>query len=66
MSTKGDSYDKAPAETVNGRYKAELIRRRGLWRTTAEVARATGEWVAWWIGHRLHGARALGHVPPVE
>jgi putative transposase len=64
VGSKGDSYDNALAETVNGLSKAELIRRRGPWRTTAEVARATAEWVAWWNAHRLHSA--LGHVPPVD
>jgi putative transposase len=64
VGSKGDSYDNALAETVNGLYKAELIRRRGPWRTVAEVAVATAEWVAWWNGQRLHGA--LGHVPPAE
>jgi putative transposase len=29
VGSKGDSYDNALAETVNGLYKAELIRRRG-------------------------------------
>ena len=64
VGSKGDSYDNALAETVNGLYKAELIRRRGPWRDAAEVARATAEWVAWWNAQRLHGA--LGHVPPAE
>ena len=64
VGSKGDSYDNALAETVNGLYETELIRRRGPWHTTAQVARATAEWVAWWNGHRLHGA--LGHVPPME
>jgi putative transposase len=64
VGSKGDSYDNALAETVNGLYKAELIRRRGPWRTTAEVARATAEWVAWWNAQRLHGA--LGYLPPAE
>ncbi len=64
VGAKGDSFDNALAETVNGLYKAELIRRRGPWRTAAEVARATAEWVAWWNTQRLHGA--LGHVPPAE
>jgi putative transposase len=64
VGSKGDSYDNALAETVNGLYKAELVRRRGPWRDAAEVARATAEWVAWWNTQRLHGA--LGHVPPVE
>jgi putative transposase len=64
VGSKGDSYDNALAETVNGLYKAELIRRRGPWRTAAEVARATAEWVAWWNTQRLHGA--IGYLPPTE
>jgi putative transposase len=64
VGSKGDSYDNALAETVNGLYKAELIRRRGPWRTVAEVELATAAWVAWWNTQRLHGA--LGHVPPAE
>jgi putative transposase len=64
VGSKGDSYDNALAETVNGLYKAELIRRRGPWRTVAEVAVATAGWVAWWNGQRLHGA--LGYLPPAE
>ena len=39
--TVGDSYDNTIAETVNGLYKAELIRRRGPWRTVEEVELAT-------------------------
>jgi putative transposase len=64
VGSKGDSYDNALAETVNGLYKAELIRRRGPWRTVAEVAVATAEWVAWWNAQRLHSA--LGYLPPAE
>jgi putative transposase len=64
VGSRGDSYDNALAETVNGLYKAELIRRRGPWRTVAEVAVATAAWVAWWNTQRLHGAR--GYLPPAE
>jgi putative transposase len=64
VGSKGDSFDNALAETVNGLYKAELVRRRGPWRTVAEVAVATAEWVAWWNDQRLHGA--LGYLPPAE
>ena len=64
VGSKGNSYDNALAETVNGLYKAELIRRRGPWRTVDAVAVATAAWVAWWNAQRLHGA--LGHVPPAE
>lgn len=53
--TVGDSYDNALAEAVNGRYKAELIRRKGPWRTVEQVELATLEWVWWWNNQRLHG-----------
>jgi putative transposase len=64
VGSKGDSYDNALAETVNGLYKAELIRRCGPWGTAAEVELATLAWVDWWNHHRLHGA--CGDLPPVE
>ncbi len=64
VGSKGDSYDNALAETINGLYKAELIWRRGPWRSVADVELATAEWVTWWNTSRLHGA--LGHVPPAE
>ncbi len=47
VGSKGDSYDNALAETINGLYKAELIHRRGPWRTREAVELATLEWVAW-------------------
>ena len=37
----------ALAETINGLYKAEVIRRNGPWRNTEEVEFATLEWVDW-------------------
>jgi putative transposase len=64
VGSKGDSYDNALAETINGLYKAELIRRRGPWRTASEVEAATAEWVAWWNNRRLHGS--CGRTPPAE
>lgn len=64
VGSRGDSYDNALAETINGLYKAELIWRRGSWRNVSDVELATAEWVAWWNTRRLHGA--LGHVPPAE
>ena len=64
VGSKGDSFDNALAEAVNGLYKAELIRRRGPWRTAEQVELATLEWVQWWNQRRLHGA--IGHIPPAE
>jgi len=54
-------------ETVNGYYKAELIRgpaRTGPWKTVEEVELATLGWVHWHNTQRLHGY--LGDLPPVE
>lgn len=64
VGSRGDSYDNALAETVNGLYKAELIHRQGPWRTVDQVELATSEWVHWWNTQRLHSA--CGDVPPVE
>ncbi len=64
IGSVGDSFDNALAETVNGLYKTELIRRRGPWRNVDEVELATLEWVHWFNTQRLHGA--LGDIPPEE
>jgi putative transposase len=67
IGTVGDSYDNALAETVNGYYKAELIRgpaRPGPWRTVDDVELATLGWVHWHNTSRLHGY--LGDLPPTE
>ena len=44
VGSKGDSYDNALAETINGLYKAELIHRRTPWKTLEAVELATLEW----------------------
>ncbi|WP_156782661.1 IS3 family transposase [Acidihalobacter yilgarnensis] len=64
VGSKGDSYDNALAETINGLYKAELIHRRGPWKTRESVELATLEWVSWFNHQRLMGP--LGHIPPAE
>lgn len=65
VGSKGDSYDNALAETVNGLYKTELIRRhQGSWRSADEVEAATAAWVHWWNTGRLH--EACGYLPPAE
>jgi transposase InsO family protein len=52
------------AETINGLYKAELIRRRGPGKTREAVELATLEWVSWFNHHRL--LEPIGYVPPAE
>jgi len=64
VGSKGDSYDNALAETINGLYKAELIHRRAPWKTREAVELATLEWVSWFNNHRLMAP--LGYVPPAE
>ena len=64
VGSKGDSYDNALAETINGLYKAELIHRRAPWKTKEAVELATLEWVAWFNHHRL--LEPLGYIPPAE
>jgi transposase InsO family protein len=64
VGSKGDSYDNALAETINGLYKAELIHRRAPWRTKQAVELATLEWVAWFNNHRL--LEPIGYIPPAE
>jgi len=64
VSSVGHSYDNALAETINGLYKAEVIHRRGPWRSCEAVEYATLEWVDWFnnqqpaaLGaHRQHSA----------
>ncbi len=64
VGSKGDSCDNALAETINGLYKAELIHRRGPWKTKESVELATLHWVSWFNGQRLMAP--LGYVPPAE
>lgn len=64
VGSKGDSYDNALAETINGLYKAELIHRRAPWKTKESVELATLEWVSWFNHHRL--LEPIGYIPPAE
>jgi transposase InsO family protein len=60
----GDSYDNALAETINGLYKAEVIHRRGPWRSFEAVEFATLEWVDWFNNRRL--LEPIGNIPPAQ
>ena len=51
VGSRGDSYDNALAETINGLYKAELIHRRGPWKVSVrptQLEKATS------LVHRVH------------
>jgi putative transposase len=64
VGSVGDSFDNALAETINGLYKTEVIRRRGPWRTLEAVEFATLEWVDWFNHRRL--LEPIGNIPPAE
>ena len=64
VGSVGDSYDNALAETINGLYKAEVIHRRGPWRSFEAVEYATLEWVDWFNNRRL--LEPIGNMPPAE
>jgi transposase InsO family protein len=64
VGSVGDSYDNALAETINGLYKAEVIHRRGPWRSFEAVEYATLEWVDWFNNRRL--LEPIGNIPPAE
>lgn len=64
VGSRGDSYDNALAETINGLYKAEVIHRRGPWKSVEAVELATLEWVSWFNHHRL--LEPIGYIPPAE
>ncbi len=59
VGSKGDSYDNALAECINGLYKAELIYRQS-WMSREAVEIATLKWGHWHNHHRL------GDIPSAE
>jgi transposase InsO family protein len=64
VGSKGDSYDNALAEAINSLFKAEVIYRRGPWKSREAVELATLTWVDWFNKRRL--LEPLGYVPPAE
>jgi transposase InsO family protein len=52
------------AESINGLYKTEVIRRGGSWRSLEAVEFATLEWVEWFNNRRL--LEPIGNIPPAE
>ena len=64
VGSVGDSYDNALAETINGLYKAEVVRPNGPWRSLDEIEFATLEWVDWF--NNLLLLEPIGYIPTVE
>ncbi len=53
VGSRGDSYDNALAETINGLYKTELIHRRAPWKTREAVELVTTR-----VGHMVQSPAA--------
>jgi transposase InsO family protein len=68
VGSRGDSYDNALAETINGLYKTELIHRRAPWKTRESgeclnfCVRGADRLVHGTARRRLYRARACGAV----
>ena len=52
------------ASNSNGLYKAEVIHRRGSWKSFEAVELATLQWVDWFNHRRL--MEPIGNIPPAE
>ena len=64
VDSRGDSYDNAMAESVNGLYKTELVRKQEPWRGLEDLEFATLKWVDWYNHRRI--LSTIGYVPPAE
>ena len=64
VGSRGDSYDNAMAESLNGTFKAELIKLHGPWRTRDATEIAIIEWIDWYNAVRLPTARSVTSHPP--
>jgi putative transposase len=64
VGSVGDAYDNALAETINGPFKTEVIRRRGPWKGIDGVEYATLEWLHWFNTERL--LEPIGYMSPSE
>ena len=63
----GNSYDNATSESINSRFKAELIyNKKGVvkWTSHLVVATETSKYVYWWNNERLQ--ERLGFLTPKE
>lgn len=64
VGSVGSAYDNALAETINGLFKTEVIRKKGPWKSLEAVEFATLEWVHWFNKTWLF--EPIGNIPPAE
>jgi len=62
VGSVGGSCGNALAERLNGLYTAELVHRRGPWRSFKAVEFATLTWADWFNNCRL--LEPIGNIPP--
>jgi putative transposase len=53
IGSVGDSFDNALAESINGTYKTELIKRFGPWKDNRHLNLETARWVHWYNTKRI-------------
>jgi transposase InsO family protein len=64
LSEASTTVTTTPSPTRSRSLKAEVIHRRGPWRSVETVEFATLEWVDWFNHQRL--LEPIGNVPPAE
>jgi transposase InsO family protein len=64
VGSLGDSYENALAETISGRYKTEVIHRRGRWCSSEFMDFATLEWAEWFDNRHL--LAPITYIPPAR
>ena len=53
IGSVGDSFDNALAESINGTYKTELIKRFGPWKDDGHLNLETARWIHWYNTKRI-------------
>ncbi|MGW6702106.1 integrase core domain-containing protein [Nocardia sp. NPDC055049] len=64
IGSVGGAYDNAPAESIIGLFKTEVVRRHGPFKTVAAVEFALMESLDWYNNARLHSR--LDCLTPAE
>jgi transposase InsO family protein len=65
VGSRGDSFDNALAETINGLYKTELVRRRGPWKTREALETQAADCPRNRINFMFHSDRGVEYLAGV-
>ncbi|MEG0323922.1 MAG: integrase core domain-containing protein [Raoultibacter sp.] len=66
IGSVGDSYDSALAETIDGAYKTELVKKFGPWECIEQLKLETARWVNWFNTKRISNVRNPQAMPVVR